>query len=79
MTTNNITSSYVNINISDNASLPTKICFTSHQIKLLTEYTNNKNSSDGLLYECKSCAYYTNKKYRKKKYIDKISQRKKKY
>ena len=78
MTTNNITSSSVNINISDYINLPTKQCSTCHQIKLLTEYTKNKNLSDGLLYECKSCAYYTNKKYREK-YKDEISQRKKKY
>ena len=78
MTTNNITNSSVNINICDNTNLPTKQCTICHQSKLLTEYTKCTRSSDGLYHQCKSCAYYTNNKYREK-YKDEISQRKKKY
>ena len=55
-----------NVNIYNNATVPSKVCSQCHQNKLLTDYNKDKRKSDGLRCNCKSCQSNTNKLYRDK-------------
>ena len=52
-----------NVNIYNNATIPSKVCSQCHQNKLLTEYNKDKRKLDGLRCNCKSCQSIINKRY----------------
>ena len=53
-----------NVNIYNNAIIPSKVWSQCHQNKLLTEYNKNNRKSNGLRCNCKSCQSIINKRYR---------------
>ena len=62
-TTNNITTSTVNMNIYNNTDqtinpnmyIPTKACYTCRTIKQLIKFNKEKRNKDGYKNQCKNC------------------------
>ena len=85
-TTNNITTSTMNMNIYNNTDqiinpnmyIPTKACNRCRIIKQLTEFSKHKKSRDGYLNKCKDCADNLRKEYVKEN-KERISNRMKEY
>ena len=69
-TTNNITTSTVNMNIYNNTDqtinpnkyIPTKVCSICRTIKYITEFHKRKTAHDGYQNQCKNCLNNRKKK-----------------